>query len=91
MNELGPYMAIPTLADAQHFGFAAGRVLSRRQTEPCGQITPFGKGAGIAHCSDQRRGINHTDAGNCNQAPRQIVLASSVRAAPDLVAQLTLC
>jgi hypothetical protein len=43
-----PQVAVASLADAEEAGLTAGRVLSRNQTKPGGELPAFMKGRSVA-------------------------------------------
>jgi hypothetical protein len=44
MDQLLAQVAVPSLADAEHLGLAAGGVLARRQPKPGGKVPTLGCG-----------------------------------------------
>lgn len=57
----------PTFGDAEKLRLAAGRGLPRHQTQPGGEVSASGEGAGVADRSHECSGIERANAGNAHQ------------------------
>src|SRR6202142_1573295 len=75
-------VAVAHLGDPPEPRFAAGRVLTRRQAEEGGELTPAGEGAGILDRGRDRRCGDRADARNGHQPLGRLVRLDRRRKLP---------
>src|SRR5215472_362580 len=76
VDQLAPEVVVGAPSDATEPWFAASRILSRHQPDPCCHLTARPKLSAIVDGGDDGRGDDRADAGQLREPPTSLIRAT---------------